>query len=254
MNQILSIDFDVLTDQLSKSGLNLCAPVSRSVLADSMPDLVLSDHIRHLLLIGNAGNDLWGSLPSAYFDRDHPIDEYSVECVDRVLTHCLPDGNGPAGKSSDRKWQILFPGKSDLGISLQELGSLVGWHHPSPLGIGINAYHGLWFAYRVVVAIEFDLRKAGYAVQAQADADSPCLSCDAKPCVSSCPADALNFGNMPDLKACVTHRLQPASGCASTCVARLACPIAPQFKYTDKQLAYFYNRSLESARRWVADD
>lgn len=253
MNQIPSIDFDRLTEQLSHRGLNLCAPISRSVLADSMPEMVLPDHIRYLLLIGSAGSDLWQSVPPGYFDREHPIDEYSTDCVAQALTECSPDGSGSGANWPDRNWNILFPGKFDLGISLQELGALVGWHHPSPLGIGINTHHGLWFAYRAVVAIEFDLREIADALSDLADADSPCLSCDARPCLSSCPADALEFAYTPDLSACVTHRLQPASGCASTCVARLVCPVAPRFKYADEQMAYFYNRSLESAKRWVTD-
>jgi len=110
------------------------------------------------------------------------------------------------------------------------------------------------------VAIESELDRSDLDGAEKVDPDkvdylsgeSPCLSCEAKPCLSSCPALALSRDSNPDLTACVSHRVAPASDCASTCLARLACPIAPQYKYSDDQVAYFYGRSLTSAMRWVA--
>jgi len=83
------------------------------------------------------------------------------------------------------------------------------------------------------------------------DMQSPCLSCADTPCVHSCPADALEVGAVPDLKACVSHRIQDGSSCANTCIARTACPLAKDLQYSEDQLAYFYGRSLASAIRWT---
>lgn len=256
MNQVSEVPFESLVSQLDEAGLNLCTPFSIAHLADSMPNLGIFDQpgphqrdaasfrpagYKNILLIGSAGKKLWQAMPAEYLQRDDPVDEYSIDCVNRVFEECLPSGS----------WQFLFPeSPSGIEISLQKLGSLAGWHHASPLGIGINGQYGLWFAYRAVVAIESEIvsaEKTGYL-----SGDSPCLSCDAKPCLSRCPAQALTSDGNPDLSACVSHRLSTASDCASTCLARQACPIAPQYKYSGDQVAYFYDRSLASVRRWVA--
>ena len=273
MKKVSEVQFESLADQLEEAGLNLCAPFSLSDLADSMPDLDIllrSDQrqpdrtqndlapirltrLKNILLIGSAGKKLWQSMPQEYLQRDDPVDEYSVDCINRVLKVYLPEGS----------WQFLFPeAPQGLEISLQKLGSMAGWHHASPLGIGINDQYGLWFAYRAVVAIESELDRSDLDGAEQVDQDkvdylsgeSPCLSCEAKPCLSSCPALALSSDSNPDLTACVSHRVAPASDCASTCLARQACPIAPQFKYSDDQVTYFYGRSLTSAMRWVAHE
>jgi hypothetical protein len=52
------------------------------------------------------------------------------------------------------------------------------------------------------------------------------------------------------MNACADHRLQPDSSCAKTCLSRVACPIAPEHRYSDDQLAYHYSRSLETIREW----
>ena len=246
------ISFRSLTSQLDDAGLNLCAQLSLADLADSMPDLdLLTQHdatqprdkarFRNILLIGSAGKKLWQAMPAEYLQRDNPVDEYSVDCVNRVFAQLLPDDS----------WQFLFPiSPSGVEISLQSLGLQAGWHHASPLGIGINGQQGLWFAYRAVLVVECDIVDVDQIVEVTGE--SPCLSCDGKPCLSRCPAQALDFGSDPDLSACVAHRVLPESECVSTCLARLACPVAPQFKYSDEQVAYFYQRSLASAISWVA--
>ena len=260
------VPFEPLAGKLDDAGLNLCVPFSIDDLAVSMPGMRLpaqtSDiqtvqagdaqagsamsgrgRFRTILLIGNAGKKLWQTMPAAYLQREHPVDEYSIDSVRRVLDQFLPaDG-----------WQFLFPQvQPGMEISLQELGRLAGWHNPSPLGIGINHRHGLWFAYRAVLAIESEI--TGYERLDPEFSESPCLSCDAKPCLTRCPAQALGSGSHPDLSACVSYRVQPASDCASTCLARTGCPVAPQFQYSDDQIAYFYDRSLESVKQWVASE
>lgn len=276
MTQSSEISYRSLAGQLDKAGLNLCALFSLTDLADSMPDMAflpepgsaqqvsaqpvfsqrgstqsgltqsdethtVPDRYRNILLIGNAGRKIWQAMPREYLQRDNPVDEYTVDRVNDIFDQYLPAGS----------WQFLFPqSPPGVQISLQALGSLAGWHHASPLGIGINEQYGLWFAYRAVLVIESDL--VGYDQHEKLRGESPCLSCDAAPCLSRCPAQALTRDSNPDLSACVTHRVLPKSDCASTCLARMACPIAPQYKYSDDQVAYFYDRSLVSVRQWVA--
>ena len=153
------------------------------------------------------------------------------------------------GRLSAASWSLLFP-QNPGAVSLQTLGRLAGWHHPSPLGIGINQNTGLWFAYRAVVGLNVGLE--GELVRRMPDTESPCVSCDNPPCLTACPADALEVGKPPDLGACVSHRVTAESSCASTCLARVACPVATQWQYKSDQLAYYYERSLPSLKAWVS--
>ncbi len=244
------LDFPAFQSDLARGGLNLCQLFALADLAESMPDLQFATDFSHLLLIGNSGADLWTAMPAEYLGRADPIDEYSIDCVERACAKALSLG----------EWQILFPqlpvggGSAGLPVPLQKLGTLAGWHHPSPLGIGINATHGLWFAYRGVVLIQAEVsgtQQSLAADQIKLTAQSPCLSCETTPCLSHCPAEALALDKNPDLQSCVSYRVGEASDCASTCLARLACPVGSAFKYTDEQTAYFYNRSLAAAVRWV---
>lgn len=243
MNRTPLLDIAEVQTELAASGLNLFETFAVADLTDSVPDLELSGSWRHLLLVGSAGADLWSAMPSQYFTRSNPVDEYSVDCIENCLGNHLPPG----------KWSILFPearenSRSANIVPLQKLGAEAGWHHASPLGIGINATHGLWFAYRAVVAIDADVIGSS---ERRKESESPCLSCETKPCLSHCPAGALAITRQPDLNACVKHRTAEQSSCASTCLARLACPVGTAFKYPEQQTAYFYNRSLASAKRWI---
>lgn len=245
MNRTDQLDVPAIQAELGDSGLNLLNVFSLKTIAESMPEFEALEHYSHLLLIGSAGTDLWANLPRKYLDDgDDPVDSYSIDCVQTCLN----------GHLSQSQWSMLYPELSandaaaGFSVPLQKLGKLAGWHHPSPLGIGINGTHGLWFAYRVVVVIDANVPGA---VEGNISSGSPCLSCEAKPCLSHCPAEALKADQPPDLNVCVTHRLAEDSSCASTCLARLACPVGLRFQYSEPQMAYFYDRSLASVRRWI---
>ena len=238
------LNLNSLIADLEDCGLNLCSRISFDYLADSMPDLATQLECRELLLIGNYGNALWQTMPASYLSRQHPVDSYTADCVTRMLERQIPIDS----------WSLLFPQTPEnIKLSLQQLGALAGWHHPSPLGIGINKDQGLWFAYRAVVALNVALNDAK-AGQVQWSRESPWLTCEQAPCLTACPASALKLKENPDLNACAGHRLTDNSSCASTCIARVACPVAPQWQYQSDQLAYYYERSLASLKLWIADD
>jgi len=235
------LNLNSLKSDLETAGLNLCTAFSAEYLADSMPELALLSETQHLLLIGNYGNVLWQVMPKEYLTQEHPVDGYTADCITRLLQDRLSAGS----------WSLLFPqNPSVVSVSLQALGRLAGWHYPSPLGIGINQNTGLWFAYRAVVALNVALEDV--LMQRMPDAESPCISCEYRPCLTACPAGALEVGKPPDLSACVSHRVTAESSCASTCVARVACPVATQWQYKSDQLAYYYERSLPSLKAWVS--
>lgn len=219
-----------LNAELEVAGFNLFSVLGR----DEIRAIRGLEWHGSLILVGNAGPDMWRNIPREYFDRQHPVDDFARDTVHRLMTRY----------AGDESWKLLFPGEDSP--SLISLGKIAGWHFDSPLGSGINSNAGLWFAYRAVVALAADLPSTSYAA-----GDSPCLSCESRACVQNCPSEAVSFDRSPDLQRCLTHRTQPDSSCAKTCVARLSCPVAPQFRYDDSQLHYHYRRALPALLQWL---
>lgn len=231
---------EAIAGELEQSGLNLFALLERRC----VDDRAIPAHFKSIALVGNYGRRLWDQLPDIA-QHEHPIDDYSRTEVERVLTEKL----GTTG------WTILFPGRSRGAVpGLQTLGEAAGWHYPSPLGNGIHPLHGLWFAYRAVVAFDFAFPESRLSeVMSGANAASPCLSCVDQPCIGTCPASALVIDRLPNLHACAGFRSSEQSPCAERCLARESCPVGTQSRYADEQIRYFYRQSLDSLQRWVAD-
>lgn len=185
-----------------------------------------ASRFRQLILIGHGGRTLWECVKVAGLQSEHPIDDFTRATVGRWLAEQLP---GVAH-------ELIYPGDGPVG--LQALGRLAGWHHDSPFRVGINAEWGSWFAYRAVVLADSDLPPT-----VPMAGESPCASCSAQPCVSACPADALSDADF-SLQKCIAYRRQPDSRCRITCVARTSCPVRPEHRYDDAQIAHSYSRSM----------
>lgn len=212
---------------LSRAGLNLHAifalaalPVALRAAADP------GGRFRRLLLIGSGGRTLWERLCVEGCRGENPIDDYAVAQVAAWLADQLPACAG----------EIVYPGP--FRGDLQALGRLAGWHHDTPLRLGINASWGVWFAYRVVLLVDADL-----PLSAPLAGDSPCRSCAGLDCVAACPAGALDAPGF-SLQKCIDYRRAPGSRCRLTCVARTTCPVRPEHRYDDAQIAHSYSRSL----------
>ena len=223
-------------DVLASQGLNLFAILSSDLFPDAFNAAVRQAGISveeypSLILIGHSGNTLWQRLKTAGLRGTDPVDSFTIEQVrhfsEMYLDQC-PE-------------LLLYPGP--IPIPLQQLGALAGWHHPSPLGIGVNETCGPWFGYRAALLVKTQL-----PVQRQSLGRSPCDQCEDKPCISTCPVQALSAKHQPDVTACVDHRLQSGSPCAYQCLARSACPVGADHRYDDEQIDYFYRRSLKSIR------
>ena len=256
MSSEQQFDLNALRDGLKNSGLNMLSVFDASYVREQLPEQTIPSNCNSVLLVGNAGPSMWQALPEDSLAQDDPVDDFAYAVITRFLSQQLASEN----------WQILFPySAADSSLQLQRFGELAGWHSASPLGIGIHRRFGLWFAYRALVALRVEIAAhnvshvslSGGAENIDAlhndEYRSPCLSCDGTPCITACPAQALSVDRSPDLSACISHRRHPGSGCASTCVARLACPVATRWQYPSSQIAYYYDRSLASAIRWVED-
>lgn len=223
---------------LNAAGLNLQAVFDLAQLPAatraSIAPLCEGRDATRLLLIGHAGRRLWSELCAAGISSDDPIDDYSISVVERWCEAEFPTW----------RFRRLYPGDDAPG--LQQLGRLAGWHHPSPFMLGIRPGWGTWFAYRVVLITDAPLEPTAPVVE-----PSPCDACADKPCVTSCPARAMEDGIF-ELQRCVDHRLTDGSPCADRCLARLTCPIGTEHRYVPEQIRHTYTISLEAIRAWAA--
>ena len=191
--------------------------------------------LRQLILIGHGGKALWEAVAHSGIASADPIDEFTVRTVRAWMAGYLPG----------HCYEILYPGSQP--VALQGLGALAGWHHASPLMLGIDAEWGTWYAYRAVVLADTDFAPFPVVDRAPGD-DSPCASCRDRPCIDACPAAAMAGGSFK-LEKCVAFRQQEDSPCAFTCLARVACPVASEHRYSAEQLHHSYSISLQTIRK-----
>lgn len=223
-----AVDFSAL----DRAGLNLLAVFDLAALpAETRARLDPEQRYRQLVLIGHGGRTLWERVQAAGLSSEHPIDDFSMAAVSAWFAAQLP------GQS----FSFVYPG--DAPIGLQTLGKLAGWHHESPFRVGINATWGSWFAYRALVLADTALDPTPPLA-----GESPCAGCATQPCVSACPGKALD-DHAFSLPKCIAYRKQPGSRCRITCIARTSCPVRPEHRYTDAQIAHSYSRSMAMIER-----
>jgi len=223
---------------LKDSGLNLIAVINCADLPERTTNFMTASGIpvadyRQLLLIGHGGRRMWSKLQVSNVGTTDPVDRYAVSLMQRFFRDYL----------NDPQVLPLYP-DSRYAPPLQQLGESVGWSSPSPLGSGISPEYGVWFAYRAAFLIDADLPPARGTASV-----SPCDSCEEKPCIDACPVAAVQKEGF-DIETCAPHRLSMDSPCADRCLARLACPLHPEHRYTLDQIQYHYRHSLTTLREW----
>ncbi|MGZ3237441.1 MAG: hypothetical protein ACXU8A_08710 [Burkholderiaceae bacterium] len=187
---------------------------------------------RQLILIGHAGKKLWESVNAAGIKSEHPIDDFSIQTVKQWL----------AENYAQDAYEIIYPGEHLIG--LQQLGQLAGWHHASPLKVGIDKEWGTWFAYRAVV-----VANTAFEPSTPIKSEHPCETCSHKACITNCPAGALDSGQL-DLGKCIGYRKQAGSSCKATCLARISCPVGSMHRYSNEQIHHIYSLSMQAIERY----
>jgi len=225
---------------LADGGLNLFAALDCSKLPTAVTTIMHSSNIlltdyKRLVLTGHGGKWLWSQLQKTDMSIADPVDTYSLDLTRQFIDEYLDGADS----------LIIYP--TDNLVPLGQLGELAGWSHPSPLGQGINAEFGVWFAYRTAFLTTADLP----AITNPAT-DSPCASCADKPCLPACPAGATEENGRFLIQRCSQFRLQPDSPCADRCLARVACPVAPEHHYTLPQIQYHYGASLDILKTYYS--
>ena len=157
--------------------------------------------------VGARGWDVFAASPEARDGAPHPLDRWSRRIVDALAeklgAHALYPFGGPPHWPFQR-WALRA---DDV--------------HPSPIGLLIHGEHGLWHSYRGALAFAHDVGAPG-----RVERLSPCETCAAKPCLTTCPVGAFTPGRY-DVAACATWIASPqgAECLEGGCLARRACPI-----------------------------
>jgi hypothetical protein len=137
-----------------------------------------------------------------------PIDRWSQRVIGKMAddlgaTACFPFGGPPHAPFVE--WAL----KS-------------GWTFPSPTGMLVHDSVGLMISYRGALHFE-----ETFALP-EPPAQSPCDTCQTRPCLTACPVSAFSVIAPYDLAACHAY-LDTADGgeCLTRgCIVRRACPVS----------------------------
>ncbi len=199
---------------------------------DDVPALPDGRRVRTLVLAGNVGDSMWQAFQRASADptETNPLNRWTQRVLTAVAKQCGA--------------HVLFPFEGPPYLPFQRWAQRAEPVVPSPIGPLIHPDYGLWHAYRgaLVFAEQIELPPP-------VRRDSPCETCVEKPCLSTCPVDALTPGNY-DVMVCVTHIASDAgSECLQGgCLARRACPVGHRYRYPAPQARFHMEAFLRNAR------
>jgi hypothetical protein len=206
--------------------------------ADGVPLLPDGRPAASLVLLGAVGGSLWPA-----FSRSPELADGAADPLDRWSARVIGELAGRFGALA------LFPFGGPPYLPFQRWAARAEPVAPSPLGLFIHPRYGLWHSYRGALAFAEPLD-----MPQPEQAPSPCASCAAKPCLSACPVNAFTQATDGragyDVQGCVAHlELAAGQACmASACLARRACPVAPELAY-DAAQASFHMGAFFTARR-----
>lgn len=211
-----------LNDALSAHGLMV-----RGGFHSGPDDHVPSD-IQTLILVGNAGPDMWRVFADQMPDDANPMDTWSKTVIDDIAaqfdaTPAYPFAGPPYHPF--QKWAM----KADTVLQ-------------TPIGPLIHPTFGMWHAYRGAL-----LFKDTLDLPTQTDAASPCDTCADKPCMNTCPVGAFTSDGY-DVPECRAHIGSPTgSDCLDNgCLARRACPIGQDYIYEPAQAEFHMRHFLKA--------
>ena len=200
--------------------------------------LDLAPEGRSLVLIGNAGSEMWRRSGAAIeaTGAPNPLDRWTRNVI-------APLATAFGGKA-------LFPFDGPPYWPFQRWAARAEGVAPSPLGILMHPEYGLWHAYRAAILLPVALEWAAPA------GSHPCDACRDKPCLSTCPVGAFT-GAGYEVDHCVAHvaatKSKTGTCFRSGCLARLACPIGTAWRYAPEH-AQFHMRAFLTARLGVLQE
>ncbi len=191
-----------------------------------------------LVLLGFTGRVQWSAFAASmeFLDgQPDPLDRWSVRVMGQLATAF---GARP-----------LYPFGGPPWWPFQQWARRAETLHTSPLGILMHSRFGLWHAYRGALLFADAL-----ALPPRTSWPSPCASCAAKPCISSCPAGAVTPSGF-DSVACAAHIRSPqGTACRSGCQARGSCPVATSHRYGAQQATFHMQALLADSKEGPSGD
>jgi hypothetical protein len=184
-------------------------------------------------LVGNIGSSYWSifSASPEYLDgAGHPLDRWSRRVAESI-EHSF-------------SLRALYPFDGPPYFPFQQWARRAEGLLQSPLGVMIHPEFGLWHSYRFALL--------GADLGAQESLPNPaslCSDCIDKPCLHTCPVDAFD-GDSYAVAVCASYlRDTPLAECNQRgCLARYACPVAPELRYLDAQ-GQFHLRAFVDAQQ-----
>jgi hypothetical protein len=184
-----------------------------------------------IALVGNIGSSYWPQFSQSIEFSDgapHPLDRWSR----RVATSI----------AQALSLRPLYPFEGPPYFPFQQWAKRAEALEQSPIGVMMHPEFGLWHSYRFAL-LGSDLQREA----ANATAVSPCLACELKPCLRTCPVDAFDLDGYA-VDACADYlRSSPQAECHRRgCLARHACPVAIEFRYVDAQGSFHLRAFLQA--------
>ena len=228
----MSPDWSELENDATAQGLRLRGGFAVRA-EDAVPPLPGGRPAVSLVLLGAIGGSLWPA-----FSRSPELADGVANPLDRWSARVIGELAGRLGALA------LFPTDGPPYLPFQRWAARAEPVAPSPLGLFIHPRYGLWHSYRGALAFAEALD-----LPPRENAPSPCESCAAKPCLSACPANAFTAAGY-DVQGCVAHlELAAGQACmASACLARRACPVAPELAYDAAQASFHMNAFFKARR------
>ena len=219
---------DPLNDELTAAGFFMLGGFSARP-GDQLPDLPGGQPVRSILMIANAGPDLWNRFSSSTEFTDglaDPLDRYTERCLTGVAER---SGRTP-----------LFPFHGPPYHPFQQWALRAADLSQSPLGVLVSRAYGPWLGLRAAFLSSEELRTP----QAPAG-EGPCRTCDEKPCIAACPVGAIDAQRGYDTVRCGRHLVTVGdSPCWSGCLSRSKCPHGQKFAPSPEQARFHMNAFL----------
>lgn len=195
---------------------------------DQVPETGPGVATRTLVLVGNAGPQMWRSFAA---ERDPSRDSLDAWSQAKVT-----------GLAAELGATALFPFTRPY-LPFQRWAQRADACHASPLGMFVHPDYGLWHGYRGALAFA----EALAGLPPRDDRPSPCTTCAERPCLRGCPVNAFSAEGY-DVAACVAHiSTEAGRDCIELgCRARRACPVGVDYRYEPAQ-ARFHMRAFLAA-------
>ena len=185
-------------------------------------------HARTVIMIGNAGHDMWRVFSGNQSHTQHPLDTWTRNVLAPI--------------AEELSCRVVYPFQGPPYYPFQKWAMQADNVTPSPIGPLIHPQFGLWHAYRAAFLFHDVL-----PLPDKAEGPTPCESCQDKLCLDTCPVDAFSHENY-DVAACRQHIARPEGrDCLKFgCQARTACPVGKEYIYHPDQADFHMRHFLVS--------